>query len=212
MSQPASDDTAPPLLAKPAYVSDGFKQRKAAQKAAEKEAEVAAKAGKPEEAGGSGVKRRADSPPDVRVSKAQALAEPLAQAQAQAHALQTKLHNAEKQVRDLKTSLGLGYEAHMAQRTNKQENARLQAENARLQAENASLRAQQAENASLRAQLAEMRRLCLNGGVAVKSMCKTCGHPVFEGQRRGLATGDSMYFHADGQCDQHMHRSVEGGV
>ena len=123
-------------LAQPEYVSDGFKKRKAAQKAAEKAAEVAAKAGKPEEAGGSGVKRRADSPPDVRVSKAQALVQP----QAQAHALQTKLDDAEKQVRDLKTSLDLGYEAH---RTKQQENARLQAENARLQA-----------------QLAEMRRLC----------------------------------------------------
>ena len=172
-------------LAKPEYVADGFKKRKAAQKAAEKAAEVAAKAGKPEEAG---VKRRADSPPDVRVSKAQALVQP----QAQAHALQTKLDDAEKQVRDLKTSLDLGYEAH---RTKQQENARLQAENARLQA-----------------QLAEMRQLCLNAGVPVKSMCKTCGHPVFDGQRRGRAKSDEEYVHADGACDKHMQRSVEGGA
>ena len=132
MSQPASDDTAP--LAKAKYVSDPFKMKRAAQKAAEKQAEVAAKAGKPEEAGGSGVKRRADSPPDAD----------LAQAQAKAHALQTKLDYAEQQVRDLKTSLALGYEAH----TTKE---RLEKENARL-----------------RAQVAEMRRLCKNAGVLVE--------------------------------------------
>ena len=149
---------------------------------------VAAEAGKPEEAGGSRGKRRAGSPPDVRVSKKVRWHEALVQPQAQAHALQTKLDYAEKQVRDLKTSLGLGYEAHQ---TKQQENARLQAENARLQA-----------------QLAEVRQLCLNAGVPVKSMCKTCGHPVFDGQRRGRAKSDEEYVHADGACDQHMQRSV----